>query len=117
MGKISNSLGGGLSISFDNSRFTMTASQETEIIPASGESDTGSIIIESNGQSGDTFELSADSGSSYIARFIYTATTDFNGNGRPADFNGIGNSIGRYKVVTSSTAATRTYVRCITTWS
>lgn len=104
--------------SFDNSDFSMTESQTVEIIPATGESDFG-MIIQRSGTAADTLLFSADSGVNYIA---LTATNlgekwgTFGQAGTGFNILGIGNSTGRYKIVTTATVQTRNFVRIITTF-
>lgn len=99
--------------SFDNARFSMTASQTTEIIPATGESDFGHIQCDTF-ITGDKLQVSADSGVNYIV----PASETWGGSGvsNNPTIEGYGNSTGRYKVVTSATAGTRIFQRLITTF-
>ncbi len=108
---------GGLIISFDNVRFTMTASQTVEIIPASGEVDNGIIFLESGGDTGNKLYISADSGSNYVlvTNIITKSTPSFSVTGDVALIQGVGNSTGRYKIVVDSTVVNRVFHRCIVT--
>jgi hypothetical protein len=109
----------GNTIAFDNARFTMTASQTVEIIPATGESDVGAIHAEVVVGTGDVVQVSSDSGTNYMNQTGRgdSATGGFAAAGewRPIEF--VGNSTGRYRVVTDATVGTRTLQRMITTWS
>tara|TARA_R110000823_G_scaffold307969_1_gene431384 strand:+ start:622 stop:1317 length:696 start_codon:yes stop_codon:yes gene_type:complete len=114
------SAGGGTQtqISFDNSTFTMSASQTVETIPATGESDTGFIMVNTGvgSASDDAVFVSSDSGTTYTKSFTQTSSgSDFNSAGMKVTIDGIGNSTGRYKVVTVSDSGTRKFIKCITT--
>ena len=107
----------GLSDTYDNADFSMTASQTVEIIPASGESDTGLIWVRTS-IAADTLEFSADSGTNYRAinaAVVGSMGRSFGDAGGCYFVLGIGDSTGRYRIVATSGVGTRNIGRAITT--
>lgn len=103
--------------SFDNARFSMTASQTTEIIPATNEADAGHIIVDVLIGLADTVDVSADSGTNYVSKMTSAGVdTSLGLAGEYVTIEFIGNSTGRYRVVTSVSVGTRQFQRMITTF-
>ena len=107
---------GGPTITFDNERITLTASQSDATTPASGETDSGVVVAESTIAGSDLFEISADSGSNFAAMTVVGANAiDISVVNRTISYNGIGNSAGRYRILASSDTGNRTYSKVTTT--
>ncbi len=107
--------GGGLAMTFDNVRFSQTASQTLDIIPATGESDSG-IIIRESGNYVDVVSISGDSGTTYqIMKPMSADKLNITATGDTVQIIGVGNSTGRYRVISSADVETRYYHRIITT--
>lgn len=104
----------GVTRTFDNTEFTMTASQTTDIIPATGESDTGLVWVRV-AVATDDFRLSANSGTNYTAVPTVGVMATLGSAGNVCAIIGVGNSTGRYRIVTDNTVGTRTFARAITT--
>lgn len=117
---ISTGAGGGLSLTFDNARISMTANQTDETIPATGESDFVTVVNNIPIGSGNFF-VSADSGTNYkqIEETIGVMTPEsfFKVDATVLSVSGIGNSTGRYKITSDAVAGTRIFSQDTTTFS
>ena len=108
----------GLALTFDNARTSLTASQTDETIPATGESDNGTLVQEVSITGADTFEISANSGTNYSTRSrVEVYNSDFSVNQAGSFIIGCGNSTGRYRYVANSDTGTREVVMTTTTLS
>ncbi len=95
-------------ITSDNARLSITQSQTDSTIPASGEMDFVTYVLETFIASGDAFEISADGGSNYTLMNSTQAVASFTATvGNSVSIPGIGNSNGRYRIVADGTAGTR----------
>ena len=101
--------------SFDNARFTMVASTTVDIIPATNEGDSGMIVLETFVAAGDRISISSNGGTNYVNMQFRDGVLAVSADGDTMDINAIGNSTGRYRIVTDGTVGTRVWQRVITT--
>lgn len=107
---------GGLELTFDNIRVSLTASQTDATTPASGESDSGIFILEQK-VGGDTIDISGDSGSAFMAQQGPILGTTMGTNNNNIPIMSIGNSTGRYRYTATADVGTRIFHQIITTMS
>ncbi len=100
--------GSGLTLTFDNQRLSLTASQSDETIPATGELDNGFLLVET-AINLDLFSVSVNSGTNYIVFDSTMMGKTLNSSKNNLFINTIGNSTGRYKLVATADTGTRIF--------
>lgn len=111
--------GGGLSLTFDNARLSLTASQTDETIPATGESDSVTYLTSTVIGGADNLQISANSGTDYSTIAVLIGVHSAAEFGDQIDtiqsIPAIGNSTGRYRLSMDSTVGTRITIQVVTT--